>query len=106
MALTKADVVEKLYEDVGLSKREARDFVEDFFDVLSSTLAQGRSVKLSGFGNFDVRRKRERPGRNPKTGDAVPISARTVVTFHAGQKLKDRIVSAAAVAGTNVAGKV
>jgi len=91
MSLTKADIVETLYADIGLSKRDAKDFVDDFFELLGQTLEQGQPVKLSGFGNFDVRRKRERPGRNPKTGDAVPISARTVVTFHAGQKLKDRI---------------
>jgi len=91
MALTKADIVTRLYEEVGLNKREARDFVESFFDVLRDTLEQGQAIKLSGFGNFDLRRKRERPGRNPRTGENVPITPRTVTTFHPSQKLKDRI---------------
>jgi integration host factor subunit alpha len=88
MALTKADLVEHLYEELGLNKREAKDLVEMFFDEIRSALAQGDEVKLSGFGNFQLRDKSERPGRNPKTGDVIPVSARRVVTFRAGQKLK------------------
>ncbi|ROR32561.1 integration host factor subunit alpha [Inmirania thermothiophila] len=91
MALTKADMVERLFEEVGLNKREAKDFVEAFFEEIRSALEAGRSVKLSGFGNFDLRDKNERPGRNPKTGEEIPISARRVVTFRAGQKLKQRV---------------
>ena len=91
MALTKAEMAERLYEDVGLNKREAKEFVDAFFDVLRQALQQGRQVKLSGFGNFDLRRKNQRPGRNPKTGEEIPITARTVVTFRPGQKLKERV---------------
>ena len=91
MALTKAEMAERLYEDVGLNKREAKDFVDAFFDVLRESLQQGRQVKLSGFGNFDLRRKNQRPGRNPKTGEEIPITARTVVTFRPGQKLQERV---------------
>ena len=91
MALTKAEMAERLFTDVGLNKREAKDFVDMFFDTLRSALEQGRQVKLSGFGNFDLRRKNERPGRNPKTGQEIPITARTVVTFRPGQKLKERV---------------
>ena len=91
MALTKAEMAERLYEDVGLNKREAKEFVDAFFDVLREALQQGRQVKLSGFGNFDLRRKNQRPGRNPKTGEESPIPARTVVTFRPGQKLKERV---------------
>ena len=88
MALTKAEMAEKLFDEVGLNKREAKEFVDAFFDVLREALEQGRQVKLSGFGNFDLRRKNQRPGRNPKTGEEIPISARTVVTFRPGQKLR------------------
>ena len=91
MALTKAEMADRLFEEVGLNKREAKDFVDMFFDTLRSALEQGRQVKLSGFGNFDLRRKNERPGRNPKTGQEIPITARTVVTFRPGQKLKERV---------------
>ena len=91
MALTKAEMAERLYEDVGLNKREAKEFVDAFFDALRQALEQGRQIKLSGFGNFDLRRKNQRPGRNPKTGQQIPISARTVVTFRPGQKLKERV---------------
>ena len=91
MALTKADIAESLYEELGLNKREARELVELYFDELKSALSQGKQVKLSGFGNFDLRDKRERPGRNPKTGENIPISARRVVTFKPGQKLKKKI---------------
>ncbi len=91
MALTKADMAERLFEDVGLNKREAKEFVDAFFDTLRDGLARGQQVKLSGFGNFDLRQKNQRPGRNPKTGMEIPISARTVVTFRPGQKLKERV---------------
>ena len=91
MALTKAEMAERLYEDVGLNKREAKEFVDAFFDALREALEHGRQVKLSGFGNFDLRRKNQRPGRNPKTGEEIPITARRVVTFHASQKLKGEV---------------
>ena len=91
MALTKAEMAERLYEEVGLNKREAKEFVDAFFDACAKRLQDGRQVKLSGFGNFDLRRKNQRPGRNPKTGEEIPISARTVVTFRPGQKLKERV---------------
>jgi integration host factor subunit alpha len=91
MALTKAEMAERLFDEVGLNKREAKEFVDAFFDALREALEQGRQVKLSGFGNFDLRRKNQRPGRNPKTGEEIPISARTVVTFRTGQKLKERV---------------
>ena len=91
MALTKADIAESLYEELGLNKREARDLVEIYFDELKEALSNGKQVKLSGFGNFDLRDKKERPGRNPKTGESIPISARRVVTFKPGQKLKNKV---------------
>lgn len=89
--LTKADLAEMLFENVGLNKREAKDMVETFFDEIRGALERGESVKLSGFGNFQLRDKPQRPGRNPKTGEEIPISARRVVTFHASQKLKTQI---------------
>ncbi|AAF83553.1 integration host factor subunit alpha [Xylella fastidiosa] len=91
MALTKAEMVERLFDEVGLNKREAKEFVDTFFDLLRDALEQGRQIKLSGFGNFELRCKNQRPGRNPKTGEEIPISARTVVTFRSGQKLKERV---------------
>lgn len=91
MALTKADMAERLYQDVGLNKRESKELVDAFFDALRNGLEQGQQIKLSGFGNFDLRRKNQRPGRNPKTGEEIPILARTVVTFRPGQKLKERV---------------
>lgn len=90
-ALTKTQMAEKLYEELGLNKREAREIVELFFEEIRAALESGRQVKLSGFGNFDLRDKKERPGRNPKTGEKIPISARRVVTFRPGQKLKARV---------------
>ncbi|MDI3323383.1 integration host factor subunit alpha [Pontibacterium granulatum] len=90
-SLTKADMAERLFEELGLNKREAKDMVESFFDEIRESLATNEQVKLSGFGNFDLRDKGQRPGRNPKTGEEVPISARRVVTFRPGQKLKDRV---------------
>ena len=91
MALTKAEMAEHLFEQVGLNKREAKDMVETFFDEIRDALERGESVKLSGFGNFQLRDKPQRPGRNPKTGEEIPISARRVVTFRPGQKLKARV---------------
>src|SRR4030042_4921459 len=88
MTLTKADLADLLFEQVGLNKREAKDMVEAFFEEVRTALETGDSVKLSGFGNFELRKKSERPGRNPKTGEEIPITARRVVTFHASQKLK------------------
>ena len=90
-ALTKAQMAEKLYEELGLNKREAREIVESFFEEIRAALESGRQVKLSGFGNFDLRDKKERPGRNPKTGEQIPISARRVVTFRPGQKLRAKV---------------
>ena len=92
--LTKAELAEMLFERVGLNKREAKDMVETFFDEIRDALERGESVKLSGFGNFQLRDKPQRPGRNPKTGEEIPISARRVVTFHASQKLKSQIEEA------------
>jgi integration host factor subunit alpha len=91
MALTKAEMAERLFLDVGLNKREAKEFVDAFFETVRDALERGEQVKLSGFGNFDLRLKNERPGRNPKTGEEIPISARRVVTFRPGQKLKIRV---------------
>ena len=91
MALTKAEMAERLFEEVGLNKREAKEFVDAFFDALRESLEHGRSIKLSGFGNFELRQKNQRPGRNPKTGEEIPITARRVVTFHASQKLKSMV---------------
>jgi integration host factor subunit alpha len=92
--LTKAELAELLFEQVGLNKREAKDMVETFFDEIRNALERGEAVKLSGFGNFQLRDKPQRPGRNPKTGEAIPITARRVVTFHASQKLKTMVEDA------------
>ena len=89
--LTKAELAELLFEHVGLNKREAKDMVETFFDEIRDALERGEAVKLSGFGNFQLRDKPQRPGRNPKTGEEIPITARRVVTFHASQKLKGMV---------------
>ncbi|MDE2090509.1 MAG: integration host factor subunit alpha [Gammaproteobacteria bacterium] len=91
MALTKADMAEALFEELGLNKREAKELVDLFFEEVRLALADGQQVKLSGFGNFDLRDKNQRPGRNPKTGEEIPITARRVVTFRPGQKLKARV---------------
>lgn len=90
-AVTKAELAEVIYRDLGLNKREARELVEQFFGEITSALSAGDAVKLSGFGNFELRDKGRRPGRNPKTGEAIPITARRVVTFKAGQKLRTRV---------------
>ncbi len=91
MALTKADMAERLFDEIGLNKREAKEMVELFFEKIRGSLEDGEQVKLSGFGNFDLREKKQRPGRNPKTGEEIPISARRVVTFRPGQKLTARV---------------
>jgi len=91
MALTKVGIAEELYDVVGLNKREAKELVELFFEEIRTSLEQGQQVKLSGFGNFELRDKNQRPGRNPKTGEPIPITARRVVTFRPGQKLKARV---------------
>ena len=91
MALTKAEMAARLFEELGLNKREAKEMVEMFFEEIRQSLEQGSQVKLSGFGNFDLREKKQRPGRNPKTGEEIPISARRVGTFRPGQKLKARV---------------
>ena len=90
-ALTKATLAEKLFEELGLNKREAKEVVELFFEEIRFSLEHNQNVKLSAFGNFDLRDKNQRPGRNPKTGEEIPISARRVVTFRPGQKLKARV---------------
>lgn len=91
MALTKLELAERLFENLGFNKREAKEFVDAFFEVMRDALEKGEHIKLSGFGNFELRDKNRRPGRNPKTGEEIPISARRVVTFRPGQKLKVRV---------------
>ncbi len=91
MALTKADMAKSLYNEMGLNTREARELIDSFFQELEASLAVGEQIRLGGFGNFYLRDKSERPGRNPKTGETVPIPARRVVTFRAGQKLRARV---------------
>jgi integration host factor subunit alpha len=93
MTVTKASLSEKLYSELGFNKQESKEFVDSFFEELRVALESNNPVKLSGFGGFDLRDKKERPGRNPRTGDFVPVSARRVVTFKAGQKLKRKINS-------------
>ena len=91
MTLTKAELAEIIFDKVGLNKTEAKEMVEAFFEEIRASLEKGESVKLSGFGNFELRSKAERPGRNPKTGEEIPIKARRVVTFHSSQKLKSNV---------------
>jgi integration host factor subunit alpha len=90
-ALTKAQLAELLFEQIGLNKRESKDMIDAFFDLISTNLVNGTDGKVAGFGNFQIRTKAPRPGRNPRTGEAIPIAARRVVTFHASQKLKVQI---------------
>ncbi len=90
-ALTKAEMAERLFEELGVNKREAKELVEQFFEEIRLSLEANEQVKISGFGNFDLRDKKQRPGRNPKTGEEIPIKARRVVTFRPGQKLKARV---------------
>jgi integration host factor subunit alpha len=93
MAITKADFAERLFDEIGLNKREAKEMVEFFFEEIKESLERGEQVKISGFGKFELRDKNSRPGRNPKTGEEIPITARRVVTFRSGQKLKLRVES-------------
>ena len=97
-ALTKAQLAELLFEQIGLNKREAKEMVDAFFEQISQALVGGDEVKLSGFGNFQLRIKAPRPGRNPRTGELIPIDARRVVTFHASQKLKSLVERANGIA--------
>lgn len=97
--LTRAKMAEKLHEELGLNKREAKELVRSFFEIISEVLESGCDVKLSGFGNFVLRDKRERPGRNPKTSEPIPITARRVVTFRSGQKLKTGVKVHAGTSG-------
>ena len=90
-ALTKAQLSEMLFEQIGLNKRESKDMIDAFFDLVADRLVNGEDVKISGFGNFQIRTKAARPGRNPRTGELIPIEARRVVTFHASHKLKELI---------------
>jgi integration host factor subunit alpha len=90
-ALTKAQLAELLFEQIGLNKRESKEMVDAFFELIASRLVDGSDVKISGFGNFQIRSKAPRPGRNPRTGEVIPIRARRVVTFHASHKLKELI---------------
>ena len=90
-ALTKAALADMLYDNIGLNKREAKDMVEALFDIITGHLVSGDDVKITGFGNFQIRSKSSRPGRNPRTGEPVPIEARRVVTFHASPKLKEQV---------------
>ena len=93
MTLTKSDIVKNLNDEIGLNKREAKELVDSFFENIKKLLSQGQGVKLSGFGNFQLKNKSSRPGRNPRTGENVEITARRVVTFKSGQKLKKSMQS-------------
>lgn len=90
-ALTKAHLADLLFDQIGLNKRESKDMIDSFFDLVSDSLVEGTDVKISGFGNFQIRTKAPRPGRNPRTGESILIEARRVVTFHASHKLKEQI---------------
>ena len=92
--LTKAELAELLFDRLGLNKRESKDMIDAFFDLIAASLVDGTDVKISGFGNFQIRTKAPRPGRNPRTGEAIPIQARRVVTFHASHKLKEQLQDA------------
>lgn len=89
--ITKLDIIEYLSDKYHLSKHDTKNVVENFLEEIRLSLESGQDVKLSGFGNFELRDKSSRPGRNPKTGDVVPVSARRVVTFKPGQKLRARV---------------
>ena len=99
--LTKAELAELLFERLGLNKRESKDMVEAFFDLIANSLIEGTDVKISGFGNFQIRVKAPRPGRNPRTGEAIPIGERRVATFHASAKLKEQIHGSIEPSGTS-----
>ena len=89
--LTKSDMIEHLMHQLNLTRQDSRFLVENFFDELSENLIEGKEVKLSGFGNFELKDKNTRPGRNPKTGEPVDVSARRVVTFKTGQKFRQKV---------------
>ena len=89
--ITKRDISNYLNSALGFTKQESKQLVEHFLEEIKIALKKGEEVKLSGFGNFVIHHKNQRPGRNPKTGQEIPISARKVVTFHASQKLKERM---------------
>mgnify|MGYP006086581113 FL=1 len=91
--ITKSDIVDHLHSTLGLNKSESKEIVESFFNEIAESLLKDEEVKLSGFGNFELIRKKARPGRNPKTGEVVTVSARKVVTFRAGQKLRNKVAS-------------
>ncbi|MDO8527793.1 MAG: integration host factor subunit alpha [Deltaproteobacteria bacterium] len=89
--MTKADIIEQIYEKIGFSKKESSEIVELVFDTMKETLEKGEKIKISGFGNFVVRAKRPRIGRNPQTGEEIEISARRVLTFRPSQVLKQAL---------------
>ena len=91
MTITKDSLVEMVHNEIGLNKREAKELIESFFEQIKKSLEKGNDIKLSGFGNFNLRDKASRPGRNPKTGEEVTISSRRVVTFKSGLKLKSKL---------------
>lgn len=95
--LAKAELAELVHQKVGINRRDAKVFVDEFFEEIRAALARGEEVKLSGFGSFTLREKAARPGRNPKTGEAAVIPARRVVSFYASQKLKDSVIAAPSV---------
>ena len=106
MAITKAELVQTLHDELGLNKREAKEFIDLFFESLCQTLEEGSPVKLSGFGSFEVRHKTSRPGRNPKTGEEIPISARRVVTFKASRKLSNIVAESTPDIDKNIKNKM
>ena len=99
--MTKADIIEAIYEKVGFSKKEAADLVEMIFDLIKDTLSKGEKIKISGFGNFVVRDKNPRTGRNPQTGEAIKITQRRVLTFKPSQVLRTDVNTATGGSGTN-----
>jgi integration host factor subunit alpha len=101
-ALTKAHLADMLFEQIGLNKRESKDMIDAFFDLIADSLVTGVDVKISSFGNFQIRTKAPRPGRNPRTGESIQIDARRVVTFHASHKLKEQIQGDAPVVPTTI----
>ncbi len=103
-SLTKAELAEVIYERIGLNKREARDLVDCFFTEIRETLMEGDSLKMTGFGHFVLRDKPQRPGRNPRTGEPVAITARRVVTFNASQKLRAQVQAQSLLAGPDETG--
>ena len=105
MTVTKMELANLLFDELGLNKREAKEFVELFFEEIRSALENGDNVKFSGFGSFSVRDKPQRPGRNPKTGEEIPVSARRVVTYKASQKIKDRVADSGKMLEDTSAGR-